>query len=74
MGPLWRVRYRWEESIKMDHKEIGGDGVDWIHLAQDRIQYKAVMDTAMHQLLKSDCSMELVSGGCYHPSYTETTD
>jgi len=31
-------RRRWEDSIKMDLREIGLDGVNWIQLGQDRIQ------------------------------------
>jgi hypothetical protein len=34
--PLERTRCRWLDNIKMDFKEIGGDGMDWIDLAQDR--------------------------------------
>jgi len=34
--PLGRPRPRWEDSIRMDLREIGWEGVDWIHLAQDR--------------------------------------
>jgi hypothetical protein len=34
--PLERPRRRWEDGIKMDFREIGLGGVDWIHLAQDR--------------------------------------
>jgi hypothetical protein len=33
---LERPRYRWEDNIKMDLREIELEGVDWIHLAQDR--------------------------------------
>jgi hypothetical protein len=33
---LARSRHRWENNIRMDHKEIGWEGVDWIHLAHDR--------------------------------------
>jgi hypothetical protein len=38
--PLGRPRHtrRWENNIKMDHREIGWGGMDWIHLAQDRDQ------------------------------------
>jgi hypothetical protein len=35
---LRRPRCRWEDNIKMDLREIGLEGVDWIHLAQDRDQ------------------------------------
>jgi hypothetical protein len=33
--PLRRPRHTWEDNIKMKLKEIGWDGMDWIHLAQD---------------------------------------
>jgi hypothetical protein len=32
--PLGRRISRWEHNIKMDFKEIGWEGVEWIHLAQ----------------------------------------
>jgi hypothetical protein len=34
--PLGRPRRRWVDNIKMDLREIGWDGMDWIHLAQNR--------------------------------------
>jgi hypothetical protein len=34
--PLGRSRRRWVDNIKMDLREIGWDGLDWIELAQDR--------------------------------------
>jgi hypothetical protein len=34
--PLGRSRRRWVDNIKMDLREIGCGGVDWIDLAQDR--------------------------------------
>jgi hypothetical protein len=34
--PLGRPRHRWVDNIKVNHGEIGLDGVDWIGLAQDR--------------------------------------
>jgi hypothetical protein len=36
--PLGRPRHRWEDNIKMDLREIGIDGVNWIQLARDRVQ------------------------------------
>jgi hypothetical protein len=36
--PLGRPRYRWEDNIKMDFREIGIDGADCIRLDQDRVQ------------------------------------
>jgi hypothetical protein len=37
--PLGRPRYRLEDNIRMDLGEIGQEGVDWMHLAQDRDQW-----------------------------------
>jgi hypothetical protein len=37
--PLGRPRRRWVDNIKMDLREIGWDGRDWIDLAQDRDQW-----------------------------------
>jgi hypothetical protein len=34
---LRRARCRWEDNIRMDLREVGWEGVDWIHMAQDRI-------------------------------------
>jgi hypothetical protein len=34
--PLGRRRHRWVDDIKIDLREIGWDGVDWIDLAQGR--------------------------------------
>jgi hypothetical protein len=36
--PLRRPKHRWVDIIKMDLREIGGGGMDWIDLAQDRYQ------------------------------------
>jgi hypothetical protein len=43
--PLGRPRRRWVDNIKMDHREIGWDGGDWIDLAQDRDQWMALVNT-----------------------------
>jgi hypothetical protein len=36
--PLEKPRRRWDDNIKMDLREVGmgGGGMDWINLAQDR--------------------------------------
>jgi hypothetical protein len=46
--PLGRPRRRWENNIKMDLGEIGFADVDWIHLAQDRDRWRAVVNTVMN--------------------------
>jgi hypothetical protein len=45
---LGRPRRRWEDGIKMDLREIGSGSVDWIQLAQDRDQWRAVVSTVMN--------------------------
>jgi hypothetical protein len=46
--PLRRPRRRWADIIKMDLREKGWDGVDWIILAQDRDQWRALVNTIMN--------------------------
>jgi hypothetical protein len=46
--PLGRPRLRWEDNIKMDLREIGIDGANWIRLAQDRVQWRAFVNTVMN--------------------------
>jgi hypothetical protein len=46
--PLGRPRRRWEDNIKMDLREIGIDGANWIQLAQDRVRWRACMNTVMN--------------------------
>jgi hypothetical protein len=46
--PLGRPRRRWVDNIKMDRREIGWDGMDWIDLAQNRDQWRALMNTVMN--------------------------
>jgi hypothetical protein len=40
-------RPTWEDNIKMDLREIGWGGMDWIDLAQDRDQWRALVNTVM---------------------------
>jgi hypothetical protein len=46
--PLGRPRRRWEDNITMDLKDIGWEGVDWVHLGQDRYQWCAFVKTVMN--------------------------
>jgi hypothetical protein len=45
--PFGRPRCRWEDNINMDLREIGIGGANWIQLAQDRVQWRAFVSTAM---------------------------
>jgi hypothetical protein len=45
---LGRTRRRWVDNIKMDLREIGWDGVDRNDLAQDRDQWRALVNTVMN--------------------------
>jgi hypothetical protein len=42
---------RWVDNIKMDLREIGWDGVDWIDMAQDRDQWRAFVNTVLKPLV-----------------------
>jgi len=45
LGTLGR---RWEDNIRMGLREIGWEVVDWMHLAQDRDQWRAVVNMVMN--------------------------
>jgi hypothetical protein len=46
--PLGRPRRRWVDNIKMDLREIGWHGGEWIDLAQDRDQCRALVRAVMN--------------------------
>jgi hypothetical protein len=46
--PLERPRRRWEDNIKMELGDIGIDGANWIQLAQDRVQWRAFVNTVVN--------------------------
>jgi hypothetical protein len=46
--PVGRPGRRWVDNIKMDIRETGLQGVDWLHLAQDRDRRWAVVNTVMY--------------------------
>jgi hypothetical protein len=46
--PLGRPRRRWVDNFKIDLREIGWDSVDWIDMAQDRYQCRALVDTVLN--------------------------
>jgi hypothetical protein len=48
---LGRPRHTWVNNIKMDLREIGWDGRDWIDLTQDRDQWRAFVNMVMNLLV-----------------------
>jgi hypothetical protein len=46
--PLGRPRRRWVDNMKTDLGEIGIGDVDWIHFAQDRDRWRALVNTVMN--------------------------
>jgi hypothetical protein len=42
--PLVKPRRRWENDIRMDLTEVGWKRLDWIHLAQERDQWRALVN------------------------------
>jgi hypothetical protein len=46
--PLGRPRRSWVDNIKMDLRDIGWDSMDWIDLAQNRDQWRALVNTVMN--------------------------
>jgi hypothetical protein len=45
---LGRPRCRWEDKIKMDLRDIGIDGANWVQLAQNNVQWRALVNTVMN--------------------------
>jgi hypothetical protein len=43
-----RQRRRWEDNIKIYHREIGWEGVDWIQVGRDRNQWQALVNKVMN--------------------------
>jgi hypothetical protein len=46
--PLGRPRNGWDDNIRMELRERGWEGVDWTHLAQERDQWRALVNTVMN--------------------------
>jgi hypothetical protein len=60
LGYWWesqKERDHWEHNIKMYLIEVGRNGMDWIYMAQDRDQWKALVNTVLnpgfHEMLGS---------------------
>jgi hypothetical protein len=46
--PLGRRKRRWDDGIRMDLREMGWGGMDWMRLAQDRDRWRAVVNAVMN--------------------------
>jgi hypothetical protein len=46
--PLGNPRHKWEDNIKMDLREIGIDVANWTQLTQDRVQWRAFVNTMIN--------------------------
>jgi hypothetical protein len=46
--PFGKLGCKWVDNVRMDLREIEWEDVGWIHLAQDRDQWRAVVDTVMN--------------------------
>jgi len=46
--PLGRHKRRWEDNISLDRRKIGWECVEWMHLAEDRDQWRALVNTIMN--------------------------
>jgi len=44
---LGRHKYRWEDNIRVDLKEMRWEVLDWFHLVQDMVQWRAVVNAVM---------------------------
>jgi hypothetical protein len=49
--PHGKTRRMLEHDIRMDLREVGSEGVEWLHLAQDRDQWRAVVNTVVNFLV-----------------------
>jgi hypothetical protein len=49
--PLGSPRHRWVDDIEMDLREVEWDDMDWIDVAQDRDQWRALVNTVMNHLV-----------------------
>jgi hypothetical protein len=46
--PIGILKRRWEDNIRIDLQKLGWKIVEWIHLAQDRDQWRALVNTVMN--------------------------
>jgi hypothetical protein len=46
--PLGRPRRRWVDNIKMDLREVGWDGMDWMDMAQNRDRWRVYVNAVIN--------------------------
>ena len=46
--PVGRPRSRWEDNVRMDLAERGIESIKWIHLTEDRNQWRAFVDATLN--------------------------
>jgi hypothetical protein len=46
--PLGRPRRKWVDDIKIDLRETGWNGMDWMYLVQDRDRWRSLVNTVMN--------------------------
>jgi hypothetical protein len=49
--PLGRPICNWEDNIKFEFRETGCEGMDWIHLAEDKDQWRAFISMTIDLLI-----------------------
>jgi len=67
---LGRPRHRWEDNIRLDLRETGWEGMDWINLAQDRDHWQAVLNTVMKLQVSQETGSFLT--GCLIITFSRT--
>jgi hypothetical protein len=49
--PLGKIRRRWDDSIRMDVREVKWEVVNWMNLAQNMDQWRPLVNTVMNLLV-----------------------
>jgi len=56
-----RQRHKWEDNIKMDLRDVGCGGMDWIELVQDRDRWRTFLNAVMNVRVPSNAGVFLTS-------------